>query len=72
VTTVAVFSASGRPGHVSALARHYEFKNERNPFRVDMAPVLERIPVELRRMRDWLPLQDRSLDRREVVGLVSG
>lgn len=65
-------SGLDRETYVSALERHYEFKNETNPFRVDMAPVLERIPVELTRMRDWLRLQDWSLDVREVVGSVSG
>jgi uncharacterized protein YbjT (DUF2867 family) len=65
-------SGLDRETYVSALERHYEFKNETNPFRVDMAPVLERIPVELTRMRDWLRLQDWSLDGREVVGSVSG
>jgi uncharacterized protein YbjT (DUF2867 family) len=65
-------SGLDRETYVSALERHYEFKNETNPFRVDMAPVLECIPVELTRMRDWLRLQDWSLDVREVVGSVSG
>ena len=65
-------SGLDRETYVSALERHYEFKNETNPFRVDMAPVLERIPIELTRMRDWLRLQDWSLDGREVVGPVSG
>jgi hypothetical protein len=65
-------SGLDRETYVSALEHHYEFKNETNPFRVDTAPVLERIPVELTRMRDWLRLQDWSLESREVVGSVSG
>ena len=65
-------SGLDRETYVSALERHYEFKNETNPFRVDMAAVLERIPVELTRMRDWLRLQDWSLEGHEVVGSVSG
>ena len=33
------------------LEKHYLFKNETNPFRVDMGPVLERIPIRLTPMR---------------------
>jgi uncharacterized protein YbjT (DUF2867 family) len=65
-------SGLDRETYVSALERHYEFKNETNPFLVDMAPVLERIPLELTPMREWLRLQDWSLEGREVVGSVSG
>jgi uncharacterized protein YbjT (DUF2867 family) len=65
-------SGFDRETYVSTLERHYLFKNETNPFRVDMAPVLERIPVELTPMRRWLRLQDWSPRRHEVVGSVSG
>jgi uncharacterized protein YbjT (DUF2867 family) len=65
-------SGLDRKTYVSTLERHYLFKNETNPFHVDMAPVLERIPVELTPMRRWLRLQDWSPGRHEVVGSVSG
>jgi uncharacterized protein YbjT (DUF2867 family) len=67
-------SVSGldRETYVSSLEQHYLFKNETNPFRVDMGPVLERIPIELTRMCDWLPAQDWSSAQRDVVGSVSG
>jgi uncharacterized protein YbjT (DUF2867 family) len=65
-------SGLDRETYVAALERHYEFKNEANPFRVDMGPVLARIPLELTPMREWLRLQDWSLETHEVVGSVSG
>jgi uncharacterized protein YbjT (DUF2867 family) len=65
-------SGLDRETYVSMLERHYLFKNEANPFLVDMAPVLARIPIELTPMREWLPLQDWSPAAREVVGSVSG
>jgi uncharacterized protein YbjT (DUF2867 family) len=65
-------SGLDRDTYVSTLERHYLFKNETNPFRVDMEPVLERIPLRLTPMREWLRLQDWSLEAREVVGSVSG
>jgi uncharacterized protein YbjT (DUF2867 family) len=61
-----------RETYVSYLEQHYLFKNDANPFRVDMRPVLEGIPIELTPMREWLPLQDWSPDPREAVGSVSG
>ena len=65
-------SGLDRETYVSSLERHYEYKNETNPFLVDMKRVLERVPIELTRMRDWLPLQGWSRTEREAVGSVSG
>jgi uncharacterized protein YbjT (DUF2867 family) len=65
-------SGLDRETYVSELEKHYLFKNETNPFRVDMRPVLERIPIRLTQMHEWLPRQDWSADRRETVGSVSG
>lgn len=65
-------SGLDRETYVSALERHYLFKNETNPFRVDTAPVLERLPLELTPMRDWLRQQDWSPAAHDVVGSVSG
>jgi hypothetical protein len=65
-------SGLDRETYISMLERHYLYKNETNPFLVDMAAVLERMPIELTPMREWLALQDWSLDAREAVGSVSG
>lgn len=65
-------SGLDRETFVSSLEKHYLFKNEANPFLVDMRPVLERIPIELTPMREWLQLQDWSAVTHEVVGSVSG
>lgn len=65
-------SGLDRETYVSNLEKHYLFKNEANPFFVDMRPVLERIPIELTPMREWLRLQDWSAEPRELVGSVSG
>ncbi len=44
----------------------YTFNNETllTPFKVDMRPVLERIPVELETMRDWARRQDWRLSNK--------
>ena len=65
-------SGLDRETYVSDLEKHYLFKNETNPFLVDMGPVLERIPIRLTPMREWLPQQDWLAEQREVVGSVSG
>jgi hypothetical protein len=67
-------SVSGldRETYVSNLEQHYLFKNETNPFRVDMQPVLERIPMRLTPMREWLQRQPWFAEQREPVGSVSG
>ena len=65
-------SGLDRETYVSDLEKHYLFKNETNPFRVDMGPVLERIPIRLTPMREWLPQQDWHAGQREPVGSVSG
>ena len=65
-------SGLDRETYVSDLEKHYLFKNEANPFRVDMRPVLERIPIRLTPMREWLPQQDWHARSREAVGSVSG
>jgi hypothetical protein len=65
-------SGLDRDTFVDNLERHYLFKNEANPFLVPMERVLARIPVALTPMREWLRLQDWSLDRSDAVGSVSG
>lgn len=65
-------SGLDRETYVSDLEKHYLFKNETNPFFVDMRPVLERISIRLTPMREWLPQQDWRADQRELVGSVSG
>jgi len=65
-------SGLDRETYVSNLERHYQYKNETNPFYVDMEPVLERLPLELTPMREWLTYQDIVADDRQVVGSVSG
>jgi len=65
-------SGLDRETYVSDLERHYLFKNETNPFLVDMRPVLERIPMQLTPMREWLPQQAWRAEQRELVGSVSG
>jgi uncharacterized protein YbjT (DUF2867 family) len=65
-------SGLDRRMYVSSLERHYEYKNETNPFFVDMRPVLDRIPLELTTMRDWLGMQTWSAEAEELVGSVSG
>jgi uncharacterized protein YbjT (DUF2867 family) len=65
-------SGLDRETYVWNLERHYLFKNETNPFHVDMRPVLERIPIRLTPMREWLPGQNWLAEQRELVGSVSG
>jgi uncharacterized protein YbjT (DUF2867 family) len=65
-------SGLDRETYVSDLEKHYLFKNETNPFLVDMGPVLERIPIRLTPMREWLSQQDWRAEQRELVGSVSG
>jgi uncharacterized protein YbjT (DUF2867 family) len=65
-------SGLDRETYVSNLERHYVFKNDTNPFRVDMRPVLERIPIRLTPMREWLRRQNWLAERTEPVGSVSG
>jgi nucleoside-diphosphate-sugar epimerase len=65
-------SGLDRETYASNLERHYLFKNQTNPFLVDMRPVLDRIPIVLTPMREWLRLQDWSRSPRSVVGSVSG
>jgi uncharacterized protein YbjT (DUF2867 family) len=65
-------SGLDRETYVSDLEKHYLFKNETNPFLVDMQAVLERIPIRLTPMRDWLRQQDWIGEQRRLVGSVSG
>ena len=41
----------------------YNYNNDTplTPFKVDMGPVLERIPIDLETMRDWAKRQDWRL-----------
>ena len=49
-----------------AIAAFYEFNNSSPlmPFRVDMGPVLERIPIELETMEKWAKRQDWRLSNK--------
>ncbi|MEM9880203.1 MAG: NmrA family NAD(P)-binding protein [Pseudomonadota bacterium] len=57
---------------MAGLAEFYRFNNAANskPMVVDMAPILERIPIKLTRLEDWAKQQDWA--PREVSGPVGG
>ena len=54
------FPAAMRGPTEARIAEFYHFNNGEafNPFAVDMAPVLKRIPIEMETMRDWAKRQD--------------
>jgi uncharacterized protein YjcR len=60
-----------RETYVSNLQRHYEFKNETNPFFVPMHDVIERFGIAPTTMDQWLAVQDWS-SADEPIGSVSG
>lgn len=60
-----------REEYVGNLEKHYLYKNETNPFNVPMAAMLERIPIRLTTMREWLGQQDWTENPAEEVGSVS-
>jgi uncharacterized protein YbjT (DUF2867 family) len=64
-------SGQTREEYVSSLEKHYLFKNETNPFYVEMDDTLKRLPVELTPMREWMDAQDWSTSDQDV-GSVSG
>jgi uncharacterized protein YbjT (DUF2867 family) len=64
-------SGQTREAYVDNLERHYLFKNDANPFYVPMEAMLQRIPVPLTPMREWLKMQDWSENPVEEVGSVS-
>lgn len=62
-----------RDVHIESIATFYDYNNKSNrkPMVVDMAPILERIPVELTSLKDWAQQQDwtpRSGDSPAPVG----
>lgn len=60
-----------RETYVSALEKHYLFKNEANPFRVPVEDMPSRLTAKLTPMSDWMDRQDWSL-RAAGMGSVSG
>lgn len=64
-------SGMSREAYVDELDRQYTFKNEANTFRVEMGPLLERLPVHLTSMSRWLAEQNWTREE-SLVGSVSG
>ena len=60
-----------RETYVGNLEKHYAFKNATNPFYVPMHDMLQRVPIELTPMREWVARQNWSLEPSEIVGSVS-
>lgn len=62
-----------RDVHIESIATFYDYNNKSNrkPMVVDMAPILERIPVTLTPLKDWAAQQDwtpRASDAPAPVG----
>ncbi len=56
----------------SNLEKHYLFKNDANPFLVDHAEAIRKLPIKATTMREWLRLQDWTVDADEQINSVSG
>ncbi len=65
-------SGQARETFASNLEKHYLFKNETNPFLVDHAEAIRKLPIEATTMREWLKAQDWSESADEHINSVSG
>lgn len=65
-------SGQNRETYVSNLEKHYLFKNETNPFLVDHAEAIRKLPIKATTMREWLKQQDWSEAADEQINSVSG
>ena len=56
------FPEAARQPTIARIAEFYHFNNDSpiHPFKVDMAPVLKRIPVKMQTLREWARCQDWS------------
>jgi uncharacterized protein YbjT (DUF2867 family) len=56
------FPERARAPTISRIAEFYHFNNDSpiHPFKVDMAPVLKRIPIQMETLRDWAQRQNWS------------
>ena len=62
-----------REAYANMMSSFYTFNNEsaHQPFVVDMAPVLNEIPIQSSTLREWASHQDWSLDAKGPVAVGS-
>lgn len=63
-----------RDVHIESIATFYDYNNKSNrkPMVVDMAPILERIPVTLTSLKDWAAQQDWTPRAKDAPAPVGG
>lgn len=69
-----IFPQTGmsRDEFIDYLEIHYIYKNKHDTFDVDIAPILERLPIQPTTMREWLRQQDWTPEGASLVGSASG